>query len=92
MAKSERSEKKGKSKGGDPLAEALLIFGRGDYARARPALAALESAPELSEGAKQQARQLLGATRVERGALLVGLFTLLMVSLVVIVTALTQPG
>lgn len=92
MAKQDRSEKKARAKGADPLAEAISVFGRGDYAQAGAMLDALRTEASLSEGAKQQASQLFQATRVERGALYVGLATAGLVLFVVIATMLTQPG
>jgi hypothetical protein len=92
MARGERSEKKPKPKGKDPLEEAISVFARGDYARAAPMLERASHDPELSEGAKSQAQALHAATRVERGALYVGLASLALVIIVITATALTQPG
>ena len=92
MARADRTDKKAKAKGKDPLAEAISIFARGDYAQARPLLWRLSQEPELSEGAKAQARQLEAATRVERGALLVGFASLALLLIVIVTTAVTQPG
>jgi hypothetical protein len=85
----------GEASGGDrdraPLADALLVFARGDYARARALLAQKVDDPSLAEGAKAQARELLEATKMERGAFLTGLACAGFYGLVLLVTSLFQP-
>lgn len=75
----------------DPLAAAIATFARGDYARAKRALAEKMNDAELSEGQREQARELYAATGLERGTLWVGIACVGLLVLVLIVTALTQP-
>ena len=73
------------------LQDAIGVFAKGDYARARNMLFDKEKDAGLSEGAKEQARELIAATRIERGTLYVGLACIALFILVVIVTSAMQP-
>lgn len=73
------------------LGEALSTFVRGDYARARVLLAAKAEDTSLSEGARAQARQLLAATRPDRGAILTGLACVGLYLIVAVITSVFQP-
>jgi hypothetical protein len=73
------------------LDAATAVFARGDYARARVMLEAKANDASLSEGAKEEARSLIAATRIEKGTLMVGLACIALFVLVVIVTAILQP-
>jgi hypothetical protein len=73
------------------LGAAIEVFKRGDYARARLLLAEKEADVALPEGAREQARDLIASTRIERGTLYVGLACIALFVLVVAVTAALQP-
>lgn len=75
----------------DPLREGIDLFARGDYARAKVALAVRANDSALSEGQREHARELVDATHVERGTLWVGIACVGLLVLVIVVTALTQP-
>ncbi|MCK6549343.1 hypothetical protein L6R52_26105 [Myxococcota bacterium] len=95
MAKTGRGRDKatGPAKSGDAdaLADATAAFARGDYGRARVLLAAKIGDASLSEGQREEARELLAATGFERGTLWVGLGCIGLLILVLIVTAALQP-
>jgi hypothetical protein len=76
---------------GKELDQAIKVFATGDYARARNMLVAKASDPSLSEGAKEHARELIAATRIERGTLYVGLACIALAVLTVVVTSMLQP-
>lgn len=73
------------------LQDAIGVFAKGDYARARNMLVEKANDTNLSEGAKEQARELIAATRIERGTLYVGLACIVLFILVVLVTSAMQP-
>lgn len=75
----------------DPLLPGVEAFDAGDYAEARRRLAPLADDPELSEAQRQQARDTVAATRLERGAVLVGLACIMLFAIAVIFTAFKQP-
>jgi len=95
MAKVKKSGPKADTSGGSSsskeLDAAMAVFARGDYARARVMLEEKTKDPALSEGAKEEARALIAATRLERGTLYVGLACIALFLLVLIVTAALQP-
>jgi hypothetical protein len=74
-----------------PLAIARQLFGIGDIVAARRELTAKAEDARLSEGDRQLARELADATRIDRGALVVGLACIGLLLLVVLVTGLKQP-
>ncbi|MCC7381852.1 MAG: hypothetical protein IT384_08490 [Deltaproteobacteria bacterium] len=69
----------------------LASFRRGDYARSQLELAAKAEDPNLPEGVRAQARELLAAMRPDRVALWAGLGCLALYGLVALVIVLTQP-
>lgn len=73
------------------LEAGIEVFKKGDYARARNILGEKANDTLLSDGAREQARGLIAATRIERGTLLVGLACIGLFVLVIIVTAVMQP-
>jgi hypothetical protein len=94
MAKSKKkksAEKTPHASENDPLHEAVDTFARGDYAKARVLLEQKAHDASLSEGQREEAEELFGATGIERGTLWVGLACIALLALVVIVTTLTQP-
>ena len=74
-----------------PLAPAVATFARGDYAAARTELRAMATSPELSEGSRTMAADLIRATWLERGALWVGVACVLLFGLVIFIASLKQP-
>ncbi|MEM7678263.1 MAG: hypothetical protein AAF449_19910 [Myxococcota bacterium] len=90
-----RSKKKkdasAKATNNDPLQPGVAAFESGDYALARRLLSARADDPELSESQRQQARDMIDATRLERGTLLVGLACVALFLFAVVFTALKQP-
>lgn len=76
---------------GKELQEAIGVFAKGDYARARNLLRAKAEDPSLSDSAREHARALINATRIERGTLYVGLACIALFVLVLIVTSVLQP-
>ncbi len=88
-----RSKKKKHSSAlsADPLHPGVEAFDAGDYVQARRQLAPLADDPELSEAQRQQARDTIAATRLERGAVLVGLACIMLFAIAVIFTAFKQP-
>jgi hypothetical protein len=97
MAKGKKRGEKGPDKklppasAGDALAPAVRTFATGDYIRARAELAQKLNDPELSEGEREEARELIAATQIERGTLWVGLACVALLIIVIVVTAITQP-
>lgn len=73
------------------LAEAVSVFKRGDYVRARRLLMGLAADSSLSEAARSQARDLLSATRSDRAILLTGVAAAALLALVAAATAFIQP-
>lgn len=74
-----------------PLAIARRLFGIGDIVAARRELRAKANDASLPETDRALARELADATRIDRGALFVGLACVGLLTLVVLVTALKQP-
>lgn len=74
-----------------PLAIARRLFAKGDIVAARRELGARAEDPSRPESDRALARELASATRIDRGALLVGLACAGLLLLVVLVTALKQP-
>lgn len=95
MVKKRRAEKaEGAAKAEDRapgLGEALATFARGDYARARVLLQAKADDPSLPEGVRAQARELLAATKPERGMVIAYGAAVALFALIVIVTSVLQP-
>ncbi|MFO0726869.1 MAG: hypothetical protein U1E65_24000 [Myxococcota bacterium] len=86
-----RAEAKAPPPENQALEEALNVFRRGDYVRARGLLGPLVDDASLSENARQQARDLLAATKSDRAILLTGLAALGLLCLVIAFTAFIQP-
>lgn len=74
-----------------PLSAAREAFGRGDYGRAKVLLREHVADASLSEGEREEAKELLAATGLERGTLWVGLACVGLLALVILVTKLIQP-
>jgi hypothetical protein len=84
-----RADKKNKAaaRGADPLAEGVGAFARGDYVRARALLEPKVNDASLSEAERAQARDLVGATSIEPGALYTGLGAIGLLLVVIALTA-----
>jgi len=78
--------------GSDPrLAEALVVFRKGDYVRARAMLQPLIADTTRPEGERAQAQRVYDATRLDRAVPLTALACLGLLGLIVLVTTLFQP-
>ncbi len=82
---------KKQKKGADPLQQALRVFENGDYVEARARLEPLAENSELAEGEREMARGLVEATKVDSGALKVGLAVLGLYGLALTITVFLQP-
>lgn len=84
--------KKAPAEGSDPrLQEALEVFKRGDYVRARELLRPLASDTSRPEGARQQAQRLFDATQLDLIIPKTAAGCLGLLGLVVVVTHFIQP-
>ena len=87
-----KREKAAAQEGSDPrLLEALAVFKKGDYVRARTMLEPLVTDASRSEGERSQAARLIEATRLDRAIPLTALASLGLLILVALATAFFQP-
>ena len=96
MAKKRRADKvetpaKAEERDRAGLGEAMTAFARGDYARAKVLLQVKADDPSLPEGVRAQARELLAATKPERGMVLAYASAAALFTLILIVTSVLQP-
>ena len=75
----------------DPLEAGIKAFDAGDYVEARRLLSANAQDSDLSESQRQLAQDMADATRIERGALLVGLACIALFLVAVLFTSFKQP-
>ncbi len=75
----------------DPLAPGIAAFDAGDYVVARQRLGKLAEDDELSESQREQARDMVNATKLEPATLYVGLACIVLFLLAVSITVYNQP-
>lgn len=91
MARSKKKKDASSKGSNDPLQAGVAAFESGDYVQARLLLSERADDPELSESQRQQARDMIDATWIERGTLLVGLACAALFLFAVVFTAFKQP-
>ena len=91
MAKRNKQPKAKAQDSTEILDDVLPVFLSGDFKRARGSLQIKIEDPAISESQRDEAKRLYSATRIEPGALRVGLACIAFFVVVLLVTFLTQP-